>query len=404
MTLAKIIKKDLCVGCGLCAFVGAENGQLVSMELNEHGFLRPVGTENLAPDVQKDLAAACPGARLDLHADKGARQTILWGPIKDILTGHSTDPEIRQMGSSGGGLSALLMALVQAGEVEGVVHVSADAAKPTHSAPELSINRKGIVSGAGSRYAPASPVAGLTAGLARFDRVAFVGKPCDVAAVRQWMRKDKALRKRIPYLISFMCGGTPSQNGTSKIIAALHQDENKVTSFRYRGDGWPGGVQSVTDTGETATMSYPQSWGDILSKHVQFRCKVCPDGNGGFADIVFADAWYGDERGYPLFDEADGRSMIIVRTEQGAKALALALDAKKLETQPLDEAAVLQMQPYQARRKALSVSRLLAMWVWGRRPYRVRGLNLIKAMRFESPKSHVKSFLGLLRRFAQGKA
>ena len=50
-------------------------------------------------------------------------------------------------------------------------------------------------------------------------------------------------------------------------------------------------------------MSYAQSWGEILTKHVQFRCKVCPDGSGGFADVACADAWYGDERGYPSFEE-----------------------------------------------------------------------------------------------------
>jgi coenzyme F420 hydrogenase subunit beta len=37
-------------------------------------------------------------------------------------------------------------------------------------------------------------------------------------------------------------------------------------------------------------MSYADSWGGILSRHVQFRCKICPDGTGGFADVVCADA------------------------------------------------------------------------------------------------------------------
>ena len=55
-------------------------------------------------------------------------------------------------------------------------------------------------------------------------------------------------------------------------------------------------------------MSYADSWGAHLSKHVQFRCKICPDAVGGVADIACADAWYGGDSGYPQFDEAAGRS------------------------------------------------------------------------------------------------
>lgn len=50
-------------------------------------------------------------------------------------------------------------------------------------------------------------------------------------------------------------------------------------------------------------MSYNESWGNILGKYLQKRCKICPDGIGEFADIVCADAWHGDKSGYPNFEE-----------------------------------------------------------------------------------------------------
>ena len=64
-----------------------------------------------------------------------------------------------------------------------------------------------------------------------------------------------------------------------------------------RGDGWPGSVTAVTASGKVAHMSYADSWGDILSHHVQFRCKVCPDGTGAFSDISCGTVWitYDDE-------------------------------------------------------------------------------------------------------------
>jgi coenzyme F420 hydrogenase subunit beta len=44
------------------------------------------------------------------------------------------------------------------------------------------------------------------------------------------------------------------------------------------------------------------AWGEELSNHLQFRCKICPGGTGEFADVVCAGAWYGKD-GYPDFTE-----------------------------------------------------------------------------------------------------
>ena len=90
-----------------------------------------------------------------------------------------------------------------------------------------------------------------------------------------------------------------------------------MASFRYRGDGWPGFATVRLKDGREARMSYAESWGGILTNYVQFRCRISPDGTGGFADIACGDAWYADAKGYPLFEEAEGRSLIVSRTRQG---------------------------------------------------------------------------------------
>src|SRR3546814_12796145 len=87
-----------------------------------------------------------------------------------------------------------------------------------------------------------------------------------------------------------------------------------LSEFRYRGNGWPGQAVARTTDGRAGEMSYERSWGDHLSREVQFRCKICPDAVGGTADIACADAWYGGEGGYPQFEEQDGRSLIMVRS------------------------------------------------------------------------------------------
>ena len=54
------------------------------------------------------------------------------------------------------------------------------------------------------------------------------------------------------------------------------QAPEEAEELRYRGRGWPGmtTVKVKGSNGETRQMSYEESWGDILSKNVQLRCRL----------------------------------------------------------------------------------------------------------------------------------
>jgi coenzyme F420 hydrogenase subunit beta len=142
-----------------------------------------------------------------------------------------------------------------------------------------------------------------------------------------------------------------------RILTSLGVALKEVRAFRFRGRGWPGNAAAVTEGRGTFEMSYAESWGGHLSKETQFRCKICPDAIGGVADIACADAWYGDDDGYPSFDEQEGRSLIITRTEAGERLVNDALAARVLAAEALDPAEIEKMQPSQARRKRLVLAR-----------------------------------------------
>ena len=236
----------------------------------------------------------------------GREDHPLWGPYKSVFTGHATDEALRHHASSGGALSALLVHLVKSGAVDFIVQTNADPDRPFGNQTVMNEGAHQIYDAAGSRYAPSSPRAGLEAYLARGRPFAFVGKPCDVAALRALAREDERIDKLVPYMISFFCAGIPSLKGAEEIVQTLGAKPEDVAEFRYRGDGWPGEARAILKDGTSESMSYNDSWGKILTKHLQFRCKICPDGVGGFADIVFADAWHCDDAGYPLFDDREG--------------------------------------------------------------------------------------------------
>ena len=135
----------------------------------------------------------------------------------------------------------------------------------------------------------------------------------------------------------------------------------------------------------------------MLNRHLQFRCKICPDGTGEFADVVCADAWYGKD-GYPDFTEREGRSLILSRTNKGDALVAEMMAAGALAAKPLPVADVALMQPYQANRKRLTISRLAALYLGLRKVPRFAGLHLWQCARQIGVLAQLRSMLGTLRR------
>lgn len=396
--LTRVARGDLCAGCGGCAAVAPGK---VRMQVIAPGYLRPIQDAPLTSQEESGVAAICPGLGQDV--EPGARMdTLLWGPYMSVMTGWATDPDTRFAGSSGGALSAILVHLVESGRVDAVIHTGADPDLPIGNAATVSTGADDVRAAAGSRYAPSAPLVDLPARLAEYRetgrRFAFVGKPCDAVALRAWAQRDPEIDRAFPVVVSFFCAGVPSHAGGQAVLAALDTDLASTRSFRYRGRGWPGRATATATDGTDRSMTYHDSWGKILSRHVQHRCKICPDGTGVAADIVCADAWESDERGYPVFDEADGISLIMARTEKGADLIAGARAVGRIETRDFDIAALAAIQPGQRERRRGLLARLAGQRAAGRPIPHYRGLHLLAVSRQNSMARNLKNFLGALRR------
>ncbi|QGP78205.1 Coenzyme F420 hydrogenase/dehydrogenase, beta subunit C-terminal domain [Sphingobium sp. CAP-1] len=396
-TLQRVLQGELCSGCGLCA--GVASGA-ITMGTVAPGYSRPIQSAPLTDQQEQTIAESCPGAKIAPWGG-APHQDMFWGPWRQVLTGHALDPQVRFAGSSGGAISALLIHALESGLVDDVLHIAPSAELPTRNRLQWSRTRDEVMRHAGSRYAASSPLADIGEALDSDRRTAFVGKPCDVSALRQLALIDPRVDRRFPIKLSFFCGGLPSHDGADRIVRALGLEPRELTSFRYRGQGWPGMARAETADGRAAEMSYADSWGGHLSKEVQFRCKICPDAVGGVADIACADAWYGDEDGYPSFDEQEGRSLIISRTPAGDALLAAATTAGALTSTPLDIREIDLMQPAQARRKRLVVARTASCRILGHPVPQMHNLNVIEAARTAKMSEQLRNFLGMLRRIIQ---
>ncbi|GGE03494.1 hypothetical protein GCM10011529_07460 [Polymorphobacter glacialis] len=399
--LARVERGRLCTGCGLCAAIAPA---AITMAMTPPGYLRPRQSAPLTPPQESAIAASCPALVIDERGLTAPVDDALWGRAHFIGTGHATDAALRHQASSGGVISALLVHALETGLVAFVVQTGADPLLPMANVTTASTTAAEVFASAGSRYTASAPLADLETWLTRPGRFAFVGKPCDVSALRAHARTDPRVDAKVPLMLAFFCAGIPSAAGTGRILERLGVVAKDVATFRYRGDGWPGFATATLNDGSSHRMSYADSWGDILSKEVQFRCKICPDAIGNAADIACADAWIGDERGYPSFAEQDGRSLVMARSTAGLALLDDARNTGRVETAPLAIDQIALMQPAQARRKKEILARLAAMAVTGRPRPHYHGLQLWQAAARGTPRQHARSFAGLVRRLLQGRA
>jgi coenzyme F420 hydrogenase subunit beta len=399
MRIDRVIDGGLCAGCGLCASILGK--PRAHMTLDQNGYLRPEIDGELSNAENDLLSRVCPGGRLAYEAEGRPFETI-WGPVLDAFTGCATDPRLRFQASSGGALSALASHMLESGAADYVIHVGADPDTPWLNQAAESTTAPEILERAGSRYAPSAPLAAILQRLQRPGRAVVIGKPCDIAALRMYSRENPHIADRIAGMFAFLCGGVPSRRGVELILARMRVDPRDVISFRFRGYGWPGRASATLKSGEQKSLTYAETWGGILTHHVQKRCKICPDGTGIFGDVSCGDAWHLDDRGRPVFDESEGRSLMIARTAHGASVLASAAQAGRIATERTSLASMTAMQPGQIRRTQLTLSRLAAMALLGRPVPSFSGLHLARAARRAGLLANIKSFLGAVRRVLRG--
>ncbi|WP_396266547.1 Coenzyme F420 hydrogenase/dehydrogenase, beta subunit C-terminal domain [Gordonia sp. p3-SID1431] len=347
------------------------------MALDGDRYLRPIVASNstsrprepasVTDDERTQLfSRICPG--VFLRAPDGPNAKGIFGRYEAAFSAYATDAETRKTGSSGGVLTALQQYLV-AEQGKRVIAAGPDSQEPTKSAGVVIASASELRRSVGSRYAPVSSLDNREV----FSKdTVFVGKPCEASPLAQIC---KHMNRQAPITLSFFCAGTPSQEATNDVLQSLGCRADAVTSLRYRGDGWPGRFTATTDT-QQLSMSYEESWGQFLGRDVQWRCKLCVDGTGADADVSVGDFWSVDERGYPVFRDADGLSVAVARTPRGLTLLKDATEAGYIRIEEIDLERVVAVQPLQRDRKRTLIARLAGRRLARRAVPRYRGYGL----------------------------
>lgn len=151
------------------------------------------------------------------------------------------------------------------------------------------------------------------------------------------------------------------------------------------------------ETHQSAEISYAEGWGGILQSERRWRCRICSDHTGAFADISVGDPWHAPPSG----NGDAGRSLIVARTERGRTFVEEAIRAGALIADPRRRDVIARAQPNLAATHGAVWGRRLAMRISGLPAPHDVGQSLFSLWWRLPARQKLASFLGTWRRIAR---
>ena len=101
--------------------------------------------------------------------------------------------------------------------VDAVLHVGVCTNSYLYNELKLSLSTEDVLSNIRSRYAPAMVFNNIKHIFESTEySFGFIGKPCDIAGMQNFLRLFPQWKDRVRYYISIFCAGMPSYNATIK--------------------------------------------------------------------------------------------------------------------------------------------------------------------------------------------
>lgn len=322
--MIQITDKSQCCGCNAC--VQRCPKQCISMHEDSEGFLYPQIDMELCIDCGL-CEKVCPV----LHQANPNR------PI-EVLAAKNPNEEIRLHSSSGGIFTMLAEKVIDHGGVVFGAIFTSDW-KVEH---RCATTREGLAAFRGSKYVQS--VVGETfqqaeAFLKQRKEVLFGGTPCQIAALKLFLRK----KYDNLFALDFICHGVPapgvfrdyleeekqcfaSRNGVEdvKIEQILFRDKRKSWKdfhFTLTLSGKAANGKTKTTVSSDSFLKNPFMKGFLADLYLRPSCHACPakELKSG-SDITIGDYW-GIEQTMPEIDDDHGVSCVIINTDQGKRLM-----------------------------------------------------------------------------------
>ena len=317
-----ITDKHDCCGCAACAQACPK--QCITMQADSEGFLYPKVDGSLCIDC-----GLCEKVCHELHSYDEHRP-------QQVLAVVNKDEEVR-MHSSSGGIFYILASKVIA---EGGVVFGARFDNDWQVVIDYAETMDGIKAFMGSKYVQARTGTAFRDArrlLQDGRKVLFTGTPCQIAALRHYLRKDYENLTTV----DFVCHGTPSPKVWQKYLDEVIKAGQRISSveFRNKKKGWKQFCFHLQYNEDDATVSMLSPAGknhfmkaflkDVILRPSCYACKA-KEGRSN-SDLTIADFW-GIEKVFPDMDDNKGTGMVFINTDKGAATL----DYDKMTTRMTD--------------------------------------------------------------------
>ena len=330
----EVVERGLCTHCGTCAGLSGGN---IDMVRGGSGPL-PVSQRDDSSTLTELAYQACPGLGINYPQlfrwfFDGLPHNWLIGAYRQIFLGYSLIPRIRRCGSSGGVITQTLLYLLENDLIDGGIVLQHGSPEAWLSTPMIARTAEEIEAAAQSVYVPV-PVNTILAEVESFDgRLAYVGLPDQVAAIRQLQRLGHAGAKKIEYVIGPYVGTIMYLDSIrSYLRSKCAKKLEDIAELRYREGEWPGCLQIKLKSGEILREN-KFYYNYLIPFYLTKSTLLSVDFTNELTDISVGDAWNPQ-----LEERGGGFSVVLARTELGSRLLKemkdrglLALDELSLD-------------------------------------------------------------------------
>lgn len=248
-----------------------------------------------------------------------AEMDAMLGVSRAAYLTHAADDGIREQAASGGTSSALMVAALESGRIDGAIVCRTfveDGKVRAHFV--LARTREEILDARGSKYVETRFLREVLPILEENEgRFAVCGLPCDISNLKRWEEKNPKLAGKVALRMAFLCGHNSRKELIDGITCKLCKlaDGGNLVDYKFRTGHWRGELSATFDNGKVATkpFSYFSDYRNLYF-FAERKCVACIDHFGYDADISMGDVWL-----YALRDSPIKHTGILVRSERAAE-------------------------------------------------------------------------------------
>jgi coenzyme F420 hydrogenase subunit beta len=239
-----------------------------------------------------------------------------FGAYRRIALAQTTNPEIARICQDGGVVTTLFSFALEKNLIDAALVTGTNPQQPFYPIPRIATNSQEILGAAGSKYVCSLSPLTLASDAKKQGktRVAFVGTPCQVQALRRLQMVDPEKYGFVEFSVGLMCSGCFNYELISEFVQEkLGINPHSIVKMNIK--------QKLLITTESGVTTIP------LSEAKQYKrrsCEVCRDFSSELADISVG--------GLGL----DGWTFTVVRSEKGKELFWNAEKAGLLRTKSVE--------------------------------------------------------------------